>query len=223
MPVKNIKNKLYFYIMKYIISTIFLILTINHIFAQNPISKELNFLVDNYMSGSFSNDAQAKADTNFFHISLRMKPIWKNKTDARYIYVEQAMYEKQEKPYRQRIYKVTQINDTTFLSEIYSINTPLKYAGVWKLKDALVDFNTDSMYTRIGCGVTILKKGKTYFGSTDGNKCTSELRGATYATTEVTLYPKMLISWDRGYDAKGTQVWGSEHGGYRFEKKGKLK
>jgi hypothetical protein len=133
------------------------------------------------------------------------------------------MYEKQEKPYRQRIYKVTQINDTTFLSEIYSINTPLKYAGVWKLKDALVDFNTDSMYTRIGCGVTILKKGKTYFGSTDGNKCTSELRGATYATTEVTLYPKMLISWDRGYDAKGTQVWGSEHGGYRFEKKGKLK
>ena len=191
--------------------------------AQKPISKELHFLVNNYMSGSFSNDAQAKSDTNFFHISLRMKPIWKNKTDACYIYVEQAMYEKQEKPYRQRIYKITQINETTFLSEIYSINNPLKYAGVWKQKKALHDFNIDSMYTRVGCGVTITKKGNTYVGSTDGNKCSSELRGATYATTEVTLYPKMLISWDRGYDAKGLQVWGSEHGGYRFEKKGKLK
>lgn len=208
--------------MKCLFSYLLVLFFYGHLSAQQGISKELNFLADKYMSGSFSNDAQAKADTNFFHISLRMKPIWKNKTDARYIYVEQAMYEKQEKPYRQRIYKVTQINDSTFLSEIYSLNNPLNYAGVWKTKDALANFNTDSMYTRVGCGVTIIKRGNTYLGSTDGSKCSSELRGATYATTEVTLYPKMLISWDRGYDAKGNQVWGSEYGGYRFEKKGKL-
>lgn len=191
--------------------------------AQQPLSKELNFLAQRYMTGSFSNDAQAKADTNFFHITLRMKPIWLNKKEARYIYVEQAMYEKQDKPYRQRIYKLTQLDDTTFLSEIFSISNPLKYAGVWKEKNALADFKTDSMFSRIGCAVTIHKRGSIYQGSTDGAKCTSDLRGATYATTEVTLMPNMLISLDRGYNAANEQVWGSQKGGYRFEKKGQLK
>ncbi|MEI6312258.1 MAG: chromophore lyase CpcT/CpeT [Bacteroidota bacterium] len=200
-----------------------LLICMQVLFAQQKTSKELNFLVDHYMSGSFSNDVQSKSDTNFFHISLRMKPIWKEKTDARYIYVEQAIYDNQQKPYRQRIYKVTQLTDTSFLSEIYSLKNPLQYAGEWKKKEAFTSFNTDSMYTRIGCGVTIIKRADNYIGSTEGNKCTSELRGATYATTEVTLMPNMLISWDRGYDNNGKQVWGSEHGGYRFEKKGKLK
>jgi len=199
-----------------------LLICVQGLFAQQKTSKELNYLVDRYMSGSYSNDEQSKNDTNFFHISLRMKPIWKEQVDARYIYVEQAIYDNQQKPYRQRIYKVTQLTDTSFLSEIYSIQNPLKYAGAWKNKNALQDFNKDSMYTRIGCGVTIVKRANNYIGNTDGNNCTSELRGASYATTEVILMPNMLISWDRGYDSKDKQVWGSEHGGYRFEKKGKL-
>jgi hypothetical protein len=27
-----------------------------------------------------------------------------------------------------------------------------------------------------------------------------------------------MTSWDRGFDAAGRQVWGSEAGGYRFER-----
>jgi hypothetical protein len=29
----------------------------------------------------------------------------------------------------------------------------------------------------------------------------------------------MMLSWDRGYNADGKQVWGAEKGGYRFVKK----
>jgi hypothetical protein len=29
----------------------------------------------------------------------------------------------------------------------------------------------------------------------------------------------MMVSWDRGYNDEGEQVWGAEKGGYRFVKR----
>jgi hypothetical protein len=55
-------------------------------------------------------------------------------------------------------------------------------------------------------------------GSTQGDGCASALRGAAYATSEVTLTAGELDSWDRGFDATGNQVWGSTKGAYRFVK-----
>jgi hypothetical protein len=42
--------------------------------------------------------------------------------------------------------------------------------------------------------------------------------GAVYATSEVTVTPEALISWDRGFGAAGEQVWGAVTGGYVFKK-----
>jgi len=55
-------------------------------------------------------------------------------------------------------------------------------------------------------------------GSTVGKGCASELRGASYATSEVRITPEQLLSWDRGFDAQGKQVWGATKGGYVFKK-----
>jgi hypothetical protein len=44
------------------------------------------------------------------------------------------------------------------------------------------------------------------------------LRGASYATSEVVITDEQLLSWDRGWDANGKQVWGAETGGYIFVK-----
>ena len=44
------------------------------------------------------------------------------------------------------------------------------------------------------------------------------MRGASYASSIVTLTPKYLLSWDRGYNKEGEQVWGAEKGGYMFRK-----
>jgi hypothetical protein len=35
----------------------------------------------------------------------------------------------------------------------------------------------------------------------------------------VELSENMLLSWDRGFNTEGVQVWGAEKGGYRFVKK----
>ena len=72
---------------------------------------------------------------------------------------------------------------------------------------------------RPGCSVVLRYAGPGRMtGSTQGDGCASALRGAAYATSEVTLTAGELESWDRGFDAKGNQVWGSTKGAYRFVK-----
>ncbi|MFM9057330.1 MAG: CpcT/CpeT family chromophore lyase, partial [Bacteroidota bacterium] len=62
-----------------------------------------------------------------------------------------------------------------------------------------------------------LKNGK-YKGGTQGSSCPSDLRGAKYATSIITLKEVEMVSWDQGFDANGKQVWGSTNGGYVFVK-----
>ncbi|HRW89883.1 MAG TPA: CpcT/CpeT family chromophore lyase, partial [Flavobacteriales bacterium] len=57
-----------------------------------------------WMTGSFSSAAQAEADTNYYAIELEMARIWPERTDGVWLYVEQAVAAKKEKPYRQRVY-----------------------------------------------------------------------------------------------------------------------
>ncbi|MFN0200091.1 MAG: CpcT/CpeT family chromophore lyase, partial [Bacteroidia bacterium] len=52
-----------------------------------------------------------------------------------------------------------------------------------------------------------------------GKECPSALRGAKYATSEVVIEKKRIISWDRGFNAKDEHVWGAKNGGYEFVRK----
>ena len=44
----------------------------------------------------------------------------------------------------------------------------------------------------------------------------SDLQGAAYAVSEAIISPQGLLTWDRGFDAAGKQVWGATKGGYDF-------
>ena len=55
-------------------------------------------------------------------------------------------------------------------------------------------------------------------GRTLGDLCKSTLRGAAYATSVVSIGRAALVSWDRGFDESGKQVWGAVKSGYVFEK-----
>ncbi len=59
-----------------------------------------------FLKGEYNTKNQNAQDSNYFNISLVMFPIWDNETDARYFYVEQAMVGREDKPYRQRVYKI---------------------------------------------------------------------------------------------------------------------
>lgn len=168
------------------------------------------------MQGQYSSEAQSKSDTTYFNISLRMVPIWQKK--GHYLYVEQAMFSKQDKPYRVRIYKITQRGDT-FVSEIHTLKNEKEWIGKWKTPAAFDALTDNDIELKPGCEVILKRIGKNHFtGQTGIKTCPSELRGASYATSKVTVTEKEILSWDQGFDKNDKQVWGAEKGGYAFVK-----
>jgi hypothetical protein len=172
-----------------------------------------------WMTGSFSSQAQAKADSSYFDIRLEMARIWTDRTDGYWLYVEQAAADYLDKPYRQRVYHVHRIDDTTLASDVYTFEEPLRFAGAWKDSHPLAALTPDSLSAREGCAILLYADGDTAFvGSTVDKNCSSDLRGASYATSEVRITADYLYSWDRGFDSNDNQVWGAESGGYHFDK-----
>ena len=76
--------------------------------AATKSSPDLDRLVQT-MIGKYNSSEQAKADKEYYDISLVMTPIFPERTDGKWLYIEQAMMSKLEKPYRQRLYQVEQI------------------------------------------------------------------------------------------------------------------
>ncbi len=176
-------------------------------------------LLASYLEGSFSSEEQSQKDTSYFNIVLHMKRMWHQRTDGIWIYAEQASASAADKPYRQRVYRLTQLSDGSFESAVFTFPDPLKYAGEWKNENPLEDLNPSKLSLRKGCSVFLRKNDDGSFkGSTKGKDCESELRNAKYAASDVIIKKDAMISWDRGFNDKDEQVWGAAKGGYFFKK-----
>jgi CpeT/CpcT family (DUF1001) len=179
--------------------------------------KEL-IALENIMAGKYTSEAQSKADTNYFNISLVMIPIWQDRADGKWMYVEQAIGTKLDKPYRQRVYHLQHPSKNTFTSDIYTIKDAMRFAGAHNDATKMQQLSFDKIELKDGCTVTLTANNNTYVGGTNADHCPSDLRGAKYATTKITMKDGELVSWDQGFDATGKQVWGAEKGGYIFVK-----
>lgn len=181
--------------------------------------KKADYLQDLFwmMQGSFNSEIQSQIDTTYFNISLHMYPIWEEK--GNYLYVEQALTTRQNKPYRQRIYEVTQLNDSIFSSAIYTIENDSLWIGKWKTPEAFDSIQMTQVSKKEGCEVILKRISSDYFKGETGEKtCKSSLYGASYATSEVEILSDKIISWDRGFDDKDEHIWGAEKCGYIFNK-----
>lgn len=170
-----------------------------------------------YMTGTFNSAAQAARDTSYFDITLHMYPIW-TKRAGHWLYVEQAVTANQAKPYRQRVYQLEQLDGQTFVSKVFTIRNEKDYVNAWKSPEKFEALPPDSIELKSGCEVVLRKRGDLYEGATGEKTCPSELRGARYATSKVTVLPNKIVSWDQGFNADGKQVWGATRGGYEFLK-----
>jgi len=181
------------------------------------------------MTGTFSSSAQAQRDPAFRHVVLHMVPmphLDRRDPEARWLYVEQAMAEAPERPYRQRAYRVRMIDGEAPDAEsaVFEFaGDPLRLAGAWNDPRRLARIRIDDLQLREGCEVILLARfggrdGMLWEGSTLGDRCASTLMGATYAQSEVQIYADRIHTWDRGYDANGKQVWGSVNGPYEFRR-----
>ncbi len=182
-------------------------------------SGSLDYLTS-VMTGSFSSEIQSKEDTAFYDIRLEMVRIWTDRTDANWIYVEQALATYLDRPYRQRVYKLTEEPDGRFRSVVYTLSEPTRFINAWKDPAAFSTIGPANLELREGCDIVLTWEPdrELYTGKTGDKTCESNLRGARWATSEVELGKDGMISWDKGLDDDGNQIWGAETGGYRFNK-----
>ncbi|MCB1052977.1 MAG: chromophore lyase CpcT/CpeT [Acidobacteria bacterium] len=172
-----------------------------------------------WLSGTFSSTEQAKADPDFYDIHLVMAPIWTDRTDGYWFYVEQAVATSLEKPYRQRVYHVSRLENGQIESAVYTLKDPQTYVGAGQEPQRFDALSPNDLEVREGCAVIMHREPDGSFkGGTQENHCASNLRGASYATSEITLSENLLISWDRGFADNGEQVWGAQKGGYHFKR-----
>lgn len=184
--------------------------------------------LEGMMVGRFSSTAQAAADKEFRDISLHMARIWPDKSSAavKWLYVEQAVSTMLDKPYRQRVYKLTVAADgKSIRSDVYTLPAPpTQWVGGGRNPEMFDRLSEKDLTLREGCSITLERKvleGQVaYIGKTSGTGCGSDLQGASYATSEANITSAGLKTWDRGFDAQGNQVWGATKGGYMFDRVG---
>jgi hypothetical protein len=186
--------------------------------TQLPTEDEELVQLKSWMTGSFSSVEQSEADTNFFHIQLEMVQIWKDRTDYIWLYVEQSAAWAMDKPYRQRVYRLEKKEDGSFVSAVFTMEDPLRFTGVYIDENPLSQLTPDSLTERTGCAIYLQYEDGAFVGSTNESDCESNMRGASYATSEVNIQEQVLTSWDRGWNEEGEQVWGAETGPYIFKK-----
>lgn len=170
-----------------------------------------------WMTGSFSSAAQAETQPDdYFDIRLEMAPIWTDRTDGPWLYVEQAAAEALDRPYRQRVYRL--VPDGDFIrSDVYLLpGDPLAFAGAWRTPEVFTGTTPEELELRTGCSIWLQDLGGVHVGATRGRSCESSLGDAAYATSEVTVTADRLTSWDRGFDEAGVQAWGATAGPYEF-------
>lgn len=184
-----------------------------------------------WLTGSFSSAAQAAADPeNYFDIRLEVVPIWPERDDGRWLYVEQAAAGVLDRPYRQRVYRVRAVEPGVYESVVYTLpGEGQDWAGAWRTPQRFDAIGPDDLDERDGCAVVMRWKpdhptaasadaAGAFVGGTVGTSCASNLRGADYATSEVVILPDRLLTWDRGFTDAGEQVWGATSGGYVFRR-----
>jgi CpeT protein len=172
-----------------------------------------------WMAGVFNNQEQARNTQSYNYISLHTFPIWQERLDGFWFYVEQTMTDQPDQPYRQRVYHLSRINKDLIENKIFAIQNGSQFVRAYERPEILQNLALEMLVLRPGCSLILRRiNPESFAGSTLGEGCPSELRGAMYTTSQIVINEKQMINWERGYDRGGKQVWGATMGGYIFTK-----
>lgn len=175
-----------------------------------------------WMAGDFSNFKQAQANpSQFAHIHVFFRPLPFDFFNAVGFYSEQAYDHDLWTPYRQGVHRVVDNGDHIYI-ENYSLEDPILYAGAAREPSILKTITRDSIQRRQHCSMIFRREGDRFRGEVEpGQQCLITKRGhQTYLVSEVVITESTWVSLDKGLDVEThEQVWGSEHGSLKFEKR----
>jgi hypothetical protein len=171
------------------------------------------------LAGDFSNAEQARTDFNYRNVVLHVVRIWPDRSDGPWLYLEQALADAPTQPYRQQVYQLVAAADGGVVVQVFNLPDPVALTAAWHEPRRFDILAPDKLVARPGCSLHLkVQPDSSIKGSTEGCNCPSELSSAAYASTELTVTAHALVFWDRGFTAKGTQIWGPANTGYEFRR-----
>ena len=192
--------------------------------TDNTKDQKTNLLISlaQLMAGDFSNQKQAFADAkNYAHIRIFFRPLpWEFFSGIGF-YSEQVYDYDLWSPYRQGVHRLVDRGEDIYI-ENYSLKDAYLYAGAGHDREILETIPTNCIERRCNCSMVFKLEGNIWRGSVEpGNGCIIEKQGKqTYLISDVELTETTWVSWDRGMDINThEQIWGSEAGALRFEKR----
>ncbi len=127
-----------------------------------------------------------------------------------FLYQEQALAEKLDQPYRQRILRLA--------ANPYGEGVESKSFQYFE-PETLVDLCLQPEVNRVvssqgltdvNCSVFLVPIATIYLGKTPPEGCPTNFRGATKITNLVILNAQGMETWDKGLNDEGQRVWGAE-------------
>lgn len=187
-------------------------------FGQQKSAKDL-VLLKQYMTGSFDNAAQATSDSSFTLLNMQVRQVWTKRKDGFWLYAEQVKPTELTKPVFQHMFHIYVQDDSTLICQEFEFKDPSLYIGWWANPIRFDSVKFSALSNRLGCEVYLRKNQLGQFeGSTEGNECISSFKGASYSTTNFLIQKTGMNFWEKGWNADGIQVWGSEKGPYQFKR-----
>ncbi|WP_019498944.1 chromophore lyase CpcT/CpeT [Pseudanabaena sp. PCC 6802] len=190
----------------------------------NPANAQSNDLVTlaRWMAGDFSNAKQCFANPkDYAHIHVLFRPLPFEFFNGIGFYSEQVYDYDLWNPYRQGVHRLVDLGDRIYI-ENYALKDAFRYAGAARELSILRTIAPDSLERRQHCSMIFRREGILFRGEVEpGNSCLIEKQGRqTYLVSEVEISESTWVSLDRGIDINThEQVWGSEFGSLRFEKR----
>lgn len=173
------------------------------------------------MAGTFDTTEQAKLDAEVPPLRAVAVLVPKSRLSdgALVLYREEARLDRLDRPERQRFLRVEEVASGRVVVRMFELKEAASAAGKWRTPEVLALFSRNDVRDRPACAITMTKKGDHYEGSATDLGCAPPLLGVSRPTSEIRLWPGRMETWERGFDAKGVQVWGPRKGPFRWEKR----
>ncbi|MBA4299762.1 CpeT/CpcT family [Algoriphagus alkaliphilus] len=168
-------------------------------------------------AGTYSSERMASENPSRVHVILTIKPIWKDRSDGAWFYLEQAAYHQREVPYRTAVLKVFE-QDGKIISRNYTFENKDIFLDGEERPFPIERFSPSALDAKY-CDILFeVDFSGNFVGKTPDGGCQNSFKGAQVFTNESYLTKEFLISRDRGWSQEGKQLWGPEDFGYLFEK-----
>ncbi|MGY4026473.1 chromophore lyase CpcT/CpeT [Aeromonas rivuli] len=170
-----------------------------------------------WFSGDFSNAEQASHDDRFASAKLRLMEIWPGMAGVRWVYAEQSLSERPDRPFRQRIYRFSEGPGGRILMAELTMPRATDFAGAWHNPPLLDSLAPSQLSLRAGCEILLSRQPSgDYQGHSKIGSCDTDFGGAHILVQYLWIGPDRVRLLDRAYDEGGHQRWGSPGEGYLY-------